>query len=115
MRGGVQLSQHLVHKGGGAAEAVQWGQERGLSQQHQLCLIQHMMVCLIQHMMGCPAGNLVMLIHRLPYSATNFTVYELLARDLRPYCRDDMSRRLLAGSVAGWAGCMVVRVSGCMG
>jgi solute carrier family 25 (mitochondrial phosphate transporter), member 23/24/25/41 len=57
-------------------------------------------------------GNGVTIIHRLPYSAANFWTYETVnemwkeyAPSQGPYAFGDVSRRLVAGGVAGLTAC----------
>lgn len=59
-------------------------------------------------------GNGVTMLHRLPYSATNFYVYESSIRVMRerlpapgetPWAPSEMSRRFVAGGTAGVAAC----------
>ncbi|MEW5319695.1 MAG: hypothetical protein WDW38_010833 [Sanguina aurantia] len=50
-------------------------------------------------------GNLVTIIHRVPYSATNFGLYEVLNTQLHPVMENDVARRMTAGGLAGAGAC----------
>mmetsp|Transcript_35485 Transcript_35485/g.78725 ORF Transcript_35485/g.78725 Transcript_35485/m.78725 type:complete len:365 (-) Transcript_35485:444-1538(-) len=50
-------------------------------------------------------GNLVTILHRVPYSAVNFLAFEVSKANLRPYVINDNVRRFTAGGVAGLAAC----------
>ncbi|KAL6756528.1 mitochondrial carrier domain-containing protein [Haematococcus lacustris] len=50
-------------------------------------------------------GNLATIIHRVPYSATNFAVFEATKEALEPHMESDILRRLVAGGSAGLVAC----------
>lgn len=60
-------------------------------------------------------GNLVTIIHRLPYSAVNFATYELANQHLRPWVPNDVTRRLVAGGLSGLVACTAVGAGGAAG
>jgi hypothetical protein len=49
------------------------------------------------------------MIHRVPYSAANFTTFEMVKRALDPHVDSDVVRRLAAGGAAGIVACTAVR------
>ncbi|GFH12626.1 uncharacterized protein HaLaN_08344, partial [Haematococcus lacustris] len=53
-------------------------------------------------------GNLATIIHRVPYSATNFAVFEATKEALEPHMESDILRRLVAGGSAGLVACTAV-------
>jgi hypothetical protein len=60
-------------------------------------------------------GNLVTILHRLPYSSINFYTYEnttKLPRQQLPPGTSDFSRAWLSGAVAGLVACSAVSMSG---
>ncbi|KAG2486501.1 hypothetical protein HYH03_014803 [Edaphochlamys debaryana] len=50
-------------------------------------------------------GNLVTIMHRIPYSATNFWAYETTKQMLQGRVRSDMARTWTSGAVAGLVAC----------
>lgn len=50
-------------------------------------------------------GNGAMLLHRLPYSAINFAVFDAADSALRDSVQNDSGRKLLAGGIGGAVGC----------
>jgi hypothetical protein len=55
------------------------------------------------------AGNLVTIIHRVPYSAVNFTTYEFANKMLTGKMDSDVGRRMVAGGASGLVACTAVR------
>lgn len=53
-------------------------------------------------------GNLITIIHRVPYSAINFSTYEVAKEQYRRYPLSDHARRILSGATAGFVACIVV-------
>lgn len=60
-------------------------------------------------------GNGVTIVHRLPYSAANFWMYEHVNEQWKrrfpaagPLAAGDVARRLVAGGVAGMTACALV-------
>jgi solute carrier family 25 phosphate transporter 23/24/25/41 len=53
-------------------------------------------------------GNIITILHRVPYSAINFCVYESTKEHLRPIVSSDVGRRLLSGGAAGLVACTAV-------
>ena len=53
-------------------------------------------------------GNLATVLHRIPYSATNFAVYELTNSYLQPRVSNDVARRLTSGALSGLLACSAV-------
>lgn len=53
-------------------------------------------------------GNLITILHRVPYSAINFCAYELTKDYLRSSVENDVARRFVSGAVAGAIACTAV-------
>lgn len=53
-------------------------------------------------------GNFVTIIHRVPYSAANFGIYEFCNTQLHPHIENDVARRMTAGALSGLGACSVV-------
>ncbi|GAX83991.1 hypothetical protein CEUSTIGMA_g11416.t1 [Chlamydomonas eustigma] len=51
-------------------------------------------------------GNLATLLHRLPYSAVNFSTFELVDKTLTGHITSTPARRFMAGAAAGMSGCI---------
>lgn len=53
-------------------------------------------------------GNLVTIMHRIPYSSTNFWAYESTKRALEGRVSNDAARAWTAGAVSGLVACTAV-------
>lgn len=55
-------------------------------------------------------GNFATIVHRIPYSAVNFTTFEMSKKYLEPHVSNDVLRRLVSGAAAGLVACTAVRM-----
>lgn len=53
-------------------------------------------------------GNLVTIMHRIPYSSTNFFTYELTKQALKAHVPNDSARAWASGAVSGFIACTAV-------
>ncbi|PNH12988.1 Mitochondrial substrate carrier family protein P [Tetrabaena socialis] len=60
-------------------------------------------------------GNMVTILHRIPYSATNFWAYEATKQHLQQRVANETARAWVAGAVAGALACTAVYDQGALG